>query len=342
MAITSFTPLADAINAWQEDPRESAIITFADGGTYDETEPIIIAMESDLIIRADQRKRPHVRLHHPITFRCGATEGKVLLEGLLVESVRAPNPENSQAERDPRQAKLKPDAAFLLKGDMRLFELRHTTIVPGARLPKIDAPDKNKNSTERENGSTNLELTSIHVFPSNTSLTLAIDSCIVGRVQAPREIDRLRISDSIVDGLLGRLDTIASESIEDDSPAEPVAGMGGRRNPDNVADPSRLTGFAILPESSEVDSSSGPVAEIERSTILGATRFHRLFASNSIFVGKVTVNDRQAGCVRLLLRFPRLQRLRRPSGFDVSPNRTTTIFAHDLPPRNSGSTRTGS
>jgi hypothetical protein len=43
---------------------------------------------------------------------------------------------------------------------------------------------------------------------------------------------------------------------------------------------------------------SGPMVEVRTSTVLGATLAESLEASNSIFVGTVSVARRQAGCVR--------------------------------------------
>jgi hypothetical protein len=49
----------------------------------------------------------------------------------------------------------------------------------------------------------------------------------------------------------------------------------------------------------ETGSSSGPVANIERSTILGGSSFRKLpLASETIFTARVTVAQQQEGCVR--------------------------------------------
>lgn len=109
---------------------------------------------------------------------------------------------------------------------------------------------------------------SIDVAPSvagadiNTRLEVEIAFSIVGALRMPAHITKLWLLDSIVDGIL----------------------KGGGP-----------IGFAV----SDTANTSGPPAHIERSTLLGATRFLKLeMASESIFTDLVTVDQRQQGCVR--------------------------------------------
>jgi hypothetical protein len=60
--------------------------------------------------------------------------------------------------------------------------------------------------------------------------------------------------------------------------------------------------------------------EIERSTILGAVEVHRLFATEALVTGKVTVTDTQNGCFRFSAA-PRISRL--PHPFE------SFLFEHD-------------
>ena len=96
----------------------------------------------------------------------------------------------------------------------------------------------------------------------NTRLEVEIAFSIVGVLRIPSHITKLWVLDSIVDG---------------------VPRNGG------------LLGLAV----GDVAGSSGPPAHIERSTIFGMSRFLKLeMASESIFAGIVTVDQRQQGCVR--------------------------------------------
>jgi hypothetical protein len=97
---------------------------------------------------------------------------------------------------------------------------------------------------------------------TNTRLHVQIAFSIVGALRIPSHITGLWLLDSIVDGLL-RDGEPPGTAIADDADAD------------------------------------GPPAYIERSTILGTSRFRSLpMASESIFTGPVTVRQRQQGCVR--------------------------------------------
>ena len=96
----------------------------------------------------------------------------------------------------------------------------------------------------------------------NTALEVEIAFSIVGALRMPSHVARLWLLDSIVDGILEE--------------GKPI-------------------GVAV----SDDALASGPPAHIERSTLFGAARFLKLeMASESIFTGQVTVEQRQQGCVR--------------------------------------------
>jgi len=96
----------------------------------------------------------------------------------------------------------------------------------------------------------------------NTRLDLQIAFSIVGVLRVPSHVTKLWLLDSIVDGVLAN---------------------GG------------ALGAAIA----DAAYQSGPPAHIERSTILGRTRFLKLeMASETIFSDVVLVEQRQQGCVR--------------------------------------------
>ena len=96
----------------------------------------------------------------------------------------------------------------------------------------------------------------------NRSLEVQIAFSITGALRLPAEITKVWLLDSIVDG------------IETDGAAPTVAISADGR-------------------------SSGPPAHIERSTILGEARLLKLdLGSESIFTGRLSVDQTQQGCVR--------------------------------------------
>lgn len=95
-------------------------------------------------------------------------------------------------------------------------------------------------------------------------LELEIAFSIIGALRIPADAAKLWLLDSIVDGIL-----------KDGDPVENATAI------------------------SDAAKKSGPPAHIERTTVLGACFFRKLeLASESIFTGDVSVDQRQAGCVR--------------------------------------------
>ena len=98
--------------------------------------------------------------------------------------------------------------------------------------------------------------------PLNTRLELELAFSISGALRIPAHATRLWLLDSIVVGI--------------------------ERN-----------GGPPVPAVSDAAGTSGPPAHIERSTLFGSARFLKLeLASESIFTGRVGVDQRQQGCVR--------------------------------------------
>ncbi len=98
--------------------------------------------------------------------------------------------------------------------------------------------------------------------PINTRLEVQIAFSIVGALRIPSHVTKLTLLDSIVDGILA-------------------------------------AGGPLVAAISDAAGTSGPPAHIERSTVLGTSRFLKLeLASESIFTGDVRVDQRQQGCVR--------------------------------------------
>jgi hypothetical protein len=96
----------------------------------------------------------------------------------------------------------------------------------------------------------------------NTKLEVQMAFSIVGALRIPSHITQLLLLDSIVVGI------------------------------------DRLNG-PWIPAVCDAANTSGPPAHVERSTLLGTSRFLKLeLASESIFTGQVMVDQRQQGCVR--------------------------------------------
>jgi hypothetical protein len=96
------------------------------------------------------------------------------------------------------------------------------------------------------------------IATGNTGLQAFFDHCIVETIRVSKEIDMLTITDSIIDG-------------------------GGKGE----------VAFAGL-----TGNEYGPLAEIERSTLLGMSFIKELYASETILTGEVKVERCQTGCVR--------------------------------------------
>jgi len=144
-------------------------------------------------------------------------------------------------------------------GDLRELRLLHSTLVPGRSVEQEAVAPPTGPSLLVDPGPGNARL--------NTQLEVAVAFSIVGAVRVPEHISRLYVLDSLVDG------------IEKDGDAKGVA----------IAEPF----------TAPARPTSGPRAHIERSTILGSSRFFDLeMASESIFGGVVLVGRRQVGCVR--------------------------------------------
>ena len=144
-------------------------------------------------------------------------------------------------------------------GDLRDLRILHSTLVPGRSVEQEAANPPSGPSLLVDAGPAGSRI--------NTLLEIAIVFSIVGALRIPEHVTRLYLLDSLVDGI---------EKLGDDK------------------------GVAISePFIAPAGPSSGPPAHIERTTILGSSRFFDLeMASESIFSAPTLVARRQAGCVR--------------------------------------------
>jgi len=129
-------------------------------------------------------------------------------------------------------------ALAVKSGNLGLLHLAHSTVLSPTGLAEGKA--------------------GIAISGGNTNLKVMLDRCITGPIRAAANVDRMIITDSIIDG--------------------------GEK------------GFPAL--DGEAETEYGPAAEITRSTLFGAVSVRELDASETIFTGEVNVERCQTGCMR--------------------------------------------
>ncbi|OEY66764.1 hypothetical protein [Marinobacter sp. X15-166B] len=257
-----------ALQAWDEQRPEHAVIEITDSGVY--VEPICIEFKTghtSLQLRAANRQRPLIRLldwqvDQPDALAVTGEAGSYFtLDGLLISG------------RGVQAA-----------GDLSELTLRHTTLVPGWTLDEDCEP---VHGTEP----------SLEIF--SPAVCVRIEHSILGSIQinplipepeedaeqTPDELDDQAATDDEralarcqgqVPG--GRLDPIRiciSDSIVDASDPQREA----------IGEPGCAVAHACL--------------NIVRSTVFGQLQVHAMeLGENCIFEGRVTVARRQQGCLR--------------------------------------------
>lgn len=162
--------IADAIADWDPAAQPRAVLTVADNATYDETITLNLEAGQQLVIQADNRNRPTVRLRDAggarsvLTCTGGAGGEAILtLDGLLVEGG------------------IRVDA-----GSLGRLEIRHCTLVPGRALDEAGRP-------------VDPAAPSLDVDADNGMLEVTIASSIAGALRMPAEMVALTVRDSILD-----------------------------------------------------------------------------------------------------------------------------------------------
>ncbi len=182
--------LADALASWDPALNPRAVITFADNRTYDEELAIELSAGQHLVIQADDRNRPTLRLRDAagdpsvlaVKAGAGSPPGSsgasppaggpwsLTLSGLLIEGGV-----HVEAVGDPLETEV----------EGRL-ELRHSTLVPGLALDESGEPIAPA-------------APSLQVDLADAGLEVVIDSCVTGSLRLPAEVISLAVRDSIVD-----------------------------------------------------------------------------------------------------------------------------------------------
>ncbi|MBJ6762758.1 hypothetical protein JGU66_18495 [Myxococcaceae bacterium JPH2] len=237
--------LGDALAAWRDDldagrgEARDALIELQDSGVEDFAQ-LHVPAGVKLELRGANLQRPVLDLpDDPCVLRLDAG-ASLVLNGFLVKGERLQ----------------------VIAGDDAALTLRHCTLVPGHVLRPDGSP--------RRPNAPSLEVRGASVGSCAVTLT----RCITGRIVAGRAT-RLRVEDSIVDGLAG--------------PA--LVGLP-------VAHPDDLSGWPPPPPVSTDSGATGSLIVVA-STVLGSVEATVLeLASDSLFTGLVNVVQRQKGCMR--------------------------------------------
>lgn len=223
--------ISDALNRWAGNGRRNGIIHIADSGTYEEPIQIELAEGGWLVIEANDRQRPTLRVRRSDVDAIGDIDvtgnhpdASLVMNGLLIEG------------------------AINLQGSLGRLQIAHCTLVPGLAL----------NSEAEDDEPLHPDTPSIQAASSNTSLEIEIDHSIVGALRLTRNMTRLTLRDSILDGLGGA-------AIAD-------LGSNDRPGPPAVLERATVLGEVYVKELS--------------------------LASEVIFTGRVFAERTQAGCVR--------------------------------------------
>lgn len=166
--------VAAAVADWDPSTRPRAVFTIVDNGTYDEVLEVSLEPGQQLVIQADNRNRPTLRLRDDggavsvltCTGGVGGGDGGgaiLTLAGLLV------------------QGGVRVDADSLGR-----LEIRHCTLVPGRALDEAGLPVEPASP-------------SIDVDADNLALEVDVASSVVGGLRMPAEMTSLTVRDSIID-----------------------------------------------------------------------------------------------------------------------------------------------
>lgn len=163
--------ITDAIQDWNPELHPRAIITIADNGTYNENLTLDQANYQHLVIQADNRNRPVIRLHDGddtlsvLTITGSASKNAVLtLNGLLVEG-----------------------GIQVHANSLGKLELIHCTLVPGRELD------------EQQGWPRHAAEASIVVETPSAELEIEIEASIIGALRLPEHMQGLKVTDSIID-----------------------------------------------------------------------------------------------------------------------------------------------
>ncbi len=279
----TFETINSALQSWQQDAKQHAIIEITDSGVY--VEPINIEFKNaqkSLQLRAANHKRPVIRLLDWQTDRpdsmtiTGDAGSRFILDGILVTG-----------------------RGMHVTGDMAELTIRHSTLVPGWTLGGDCEPHR---STEPS-----LEVFAAHVC-------VKIEHSILGAIQVDPAIIIPEDEDSTQTNDLNETDSHYARENYAENEAD------NSKNNDvipphcqSLGSEVRLDPVRICISDSILDATDSklevlgmpgcPVAHVVlnilRSTVFGHIQVHAIeLGENCIFDGRITVARRQLGCLR--------------------------------------------
>jgi hypothetical protein len=162
---TEMSTITEALGAWNAARHPTkAVIQIEDNRTYEEDLTINMVAEDELVIQAENYRRP--ALIGNVTATGGGQGTRLVLNGLLISG------------------------SLHLQGGLEELAIAHCTLVPGRRLGEDGRPLEP-------------ELPSVIADGGNNHLKMEIDHSIVGSLRLPAEITHLRVQDSIIDSSTG-------------------------------------------------------------------------------------------------------------------------------------------
>jgi hypothetical protein len=328
--------IAGALQAWVDDDRPAAVIQIEDNRTYRIKDLTIDLGEAELVIQAENRKRPTLVGRVKVT---GANEGaRLTLSGLVIAGhVEVEDelgeltiehctlvPGRSLDEHgEPRSAE-QPSVIFRGAGE-RLRVVIDRSIVGPLRLPGetagldvrdsiVDSPAR-KGRAEGRSALVSADLPSLNLSAGAPVVNVTIGDegpyrrvldldenqprpTTVGEVRAPLELAIREASQSPAfgDTLVG---TVQDRLVVVPGEEEAAVSFGAAAD-----DPTTLTELGLDGASAAIAANQGgvrpgPPTTLERTTVFGAVQVRELaLASEVIFTSPVTATRRQAGCVR--------------------------------------------
>lgn len=275
-----FETINEALQQWQQDAKEHAIIEITDSSVY--VEPINIKFENgqqSLQLRAANHKRPVIRLLDWETAKpdsmtiTGDVDSHFILDGILVTG-----------------------RGLHIAGDLAELTIRHSTLVPGWTLGGDCEPHYSNEP-------------SLEIFAPN--VCVQIEHSILGTIQVDPTIivstrDNSNQSDDSDDDVIDDGEENSNEDVRQNENIIPPRCQ-------SLGDEVRLDPVRICISDSILDATDPklevlgmpgcPVAyatlNILRSTVIGQVQVHAIeVGENCIFEGRITVARRQHGCLR--------------------------------------------
>jgi hypothetical protein len=164
-ATADHATIGAALAEWQAAPEAPIVIEVEDDRTYTEDLTIDVTNATVVVIQAANERRP--TLLGDITIQGSNDEARVVLDGFVVEG------------------------ALVLNGNADHVRISHCTLVPGRAL------DEDGDPTAPDEPSVIAD----DAGDNNISLSLIVDSSIVGAIRMPLNADELIVGRSIIDGL---------------------------------------------------------------------------------------------------------------------------------------------